>query len=73
MRFVLRLTLSANGGLRLKKKEKKLTTILMTQKMLWTSLLFVRKTLLFADSSVYKEQPTTNAQADLHFYCSHMA
>ena len=35
--------------------------------------LTVEETLLFADSSVYKEQPITNAQADLHLCCSHMA
>ena len=41
--------------------------------MLWTSLLLFEETRLYADSSVYTVQPTTNAQADLHLCCSHMA
>ena len=44
-----------------------------TLKMLWASLLMFEETLLYADSSVYKEQQTTNAQADLHLCCSQMA
>ena len=52
---------------------KRLTIILMTLKMLWTSLLLFEETLLYADSSVYKVQPTTNVLADLHLCCSHMS
>ena len=41
--------------------------------MLWASLFLFEESLLYADSSEYKVQPTTNAQADLHFSGLHMA